>query len=198
MTSVEDAEAEPAPSSSGLRRLAIDTRPLRHPAYRRLFVGSATSFFGSQFTAVAVPVQMYALTRSSLWVGYLGVAALVPLLLFALWGGALADAVDRRRLLLGSSLVMWVGTLSLLAQALLRVGSPVLLLVLVAVQSAGVAVSSPTRGAIIPRIMPKAEVPSANTLNFTAMTGASVVGPLAAGVLIQYDVAWAYSIDAVT
>ncbi len=70
---------------------------------------------------------MFQLTRSSLWVGLLGVAGLVPLLIFALWGGAVADAVDRR-LLLASTLVMWSATLGLLVQALLRVGSPVLLL----------------------------------------------------------------------
>jgi MFS family permease len=178
--------------------IAIDTRPLRHAAYRRIFVGNATSFFGTQFTAVAVPVQMFALTRSSLWVGYLGIAGLLPLLVFAVWGGALADAFDRRRLLLGSSLLMWAVTLGLLAQALVRVNSPVLLLVLVASQSVGVAVSSPTRNAILPRLLPVAEVPQANTLNFTAGTAASVVGPLAAGVLIRYNVAWAYGVDAVT
>ncbi|MEN3305100.1 MAG: hypothetical protein V7603_1302 [Micromonosporaceae bacterium] len=178
--------------------IAIDTRPLRHPAYRRIFVGNATSYFGTQFTAVAVPVQMFALTHSSLWVGYLGIAGLVPLLVFAVWGGALADVLDRRRLLLASSLLMWAGTLCLLAQALIRVNSPVLLLVLVALQSVGVAVSSPTRNAIIPRLLPAAEVPQANTLNFTAGMAASVVGPLVAGVLIRYDVAWAYAVDAVT
>lgn len=180
------------------RRVVIDTRPLRHPSYRRLFVGNATSFFGSQFTAVAVPVQMFALTGSSLWVGYLGLAGLLPLLVFALWGGALADVLDRRRLLLDSSLVMWAGTLGLLVQALMRLDSPVLLLLLVAVQSTGMAVSSPTRNAIIPRLVPVAEVPQANTLSFTASTGASVIGPLAAGALIRYDVAWAYAVDAGT
>jgi hypothetical protein len=56
----------------------------RHPAYRRIFIGDPTSFFGNQLTAVAVPVQMYLLTRSSLWVGYIGIAGLVPLLIFAL------------------------------------------------------------------------------------------------------------------
>jgi MFS family permease len=181
-----------------LRRVAIDTKPLRHTAYRRVFIGNAASFFGTQFTAVAVPVQMFALTHSSLWVGYVGIAGLVPLLVFALWGGAMADAYDRRRLLLTSSLLMWTGTLALLVQALIRVDSPALLLGLVALQSAGVAVTMPTRGAIVPRLVPREEVPQANTLNFTASMAASVVGPLAAGVLIQYNVAWAYGVDSVT
>jgi MFS family permease len=181
-----------------LRRLTIDVRPLRHTAYRRIFVGNTTALLGSQLTAVAVPVQMYALTRSSLWVGYIGIAGLVPLLVFALWGGALADVLDRRRLLLVSSLLSWAVTLALLGQAVLGVRSPVLLLVLVAVQSAAFAVTMPTRSALIPRIVPLAEVPAANTLNFTASTAAGVAGPLVAGLLIHWGVAWAYGVDALT
>jgi MFS family permease len=181
-----------------LRRLAIDVRPLRHAAYRRVFVGNSTALLGSQLTAVAVPVQMYALTRSSLWVGYIGIAGLVPLLVFALWGGALADVLDRRRLLLVSSLLSWAVTLGLLGQAVLGVRSPALLLVLVAVQSAAFAVTMPTRSALIPRIVPVAEVPAANTLNFTASTAAGVAGPLVAGLLIHWGVAWAYGVDALT
>jgi MFS family permease len=195
--STERINARPQPDA-GWRRFAIDVRPLRHPAYRRVFIGNATSFFGTQFTAVAVPVQMYALTKSTLWVGYLGLAGLVPLLIFALWGGALADAVDRRRLLFISSVLMWLCTLGLLAQAVLDVGSGSVLLVLVAAQSAAVAVSSPTRSAIIPRIVDVDEVPQANTLNYTASTAASVAGPLVAAVLIKYNVAWAYGVDALT
>jgi MFS family permease len=189
--------AEPE-SDRRLRSIAIDTRPLRHPAYRRVFIGSSTSLFGSQLTAVAVPVQMYALTRSSLWVGYLGVAGLVPLLVFALWGGALADVLDRRRLFIVSSTINAFVTVALLVQALADVHSPGLLLGLVAVQSAAVAVASSTATAIVPRIVPLAEVPAANTLNFTAGTVAAVAGPLAAGAVIRYDIAWAYTIDAFT
>ena len=205
MTSVDDDEAPSIEDEGGekegpgrWRRVAIDVRPLRHPAYRRIFVGNAASYFGTQFTAVAVPVQMYALTHSSLWVGYLGIAGLVPLLVFALWGGALADVLDRRRLLFASSVLMWAVTLALLAQALLRIDSPVLLLALVAVQSAGVAVSMPTRQAIVPRLVPTGEVPAANTLNYTVGVAAAVVGPLAAGLLIPYNVSWAYGVDALT
>lgn len=163
-----------------------------------MFIGNATSFFGSQLTAVAVQVQMYQLTHSPLWVGLIGVAGLAPLLVFALWGGALADVLDRRRLLLGSSALMWLVTLGLLAQAALGVASPALLLVLVAVQSAAVAVTMPTRSAIIPRIVPFDEIAQANTLNFTISNVATVAGPLAAGLLIQGDIAWAYAVDAAT
>ncbi|ASW57378.1 MFS transporter [Plantactinospora sp. KBS50] len=171
-----------------MARWAIDVRPLRLVPYRRLWLGDAVATYGYQFTAVAVPVEMFVLTRSSLWVGLLGLAGLVPLLIFGLWGGAIADAVDRRRLLLVSSLLAWSGTLGLLIQAVLRVGSPTLLLVLVAVQAVGYAVSSPTRTAIIPRLVPADLVPAANTLRFTTGQAGLVFGPLSAGLIFA---AWA-------
>ena len=165
------------------RSWVIDARPLKTVAYRRMWVGNGVSFFGFQFTSVAVPVEMYAITHSSAWVGLLGIAGLVPLLIFGLWGGAAADVVDRRRLLLASSTVTWLSTLGFLVQALLGVRSGVLLLVLTAVQSAGFAVSSPVRNAIVPRIVPRALVPAANTLNYTTTTAGGVLGPLAAGLI---------------
>ncbi len=197
MTALDARAADKRGTGRFLRRHAIDMRPLRHTAYRRLFIGNAVSHFGFQLTAVAVPVQMYAMTQSSLWVGYLGVAALIPLVVFALWGGAVADAVDRRLLLLASSTLLWASTLGLLVQALLNVGSPALLLALIAVQSTAFAVSSPARQAIIPRLVGSDELAAANTLNFTVFTAASVAGPLAAGlVLLHANVAAAYAVDA--
>lgn len=180
----------------------IDTRPLRAPAYRRMWIGNGVSFFGFQFTSVAVPVQMYAITHSSAWVGLLGVAGLVPLLIFGLWGGAAADVIDRRKLLLASSALAWVSTLGLLAQALIGVRSGWLLLALTAVQAAGFAVSSPARQAIIPRIVPSGLVPAANTLSYTTTTAGGVLGPLAAGLIFGIattgtGVSVAYLVDAV-
>ncbi len=180
-----------------VRRHAIDVRPLRLVAYRRLFIGNAVSFIGFQFTAVAVPVQMFELTRSSFWVGLLGLAGLVPLLVFALWGGAVSDVRDRRTVLLASSALMWLSTFGLLAQALLDLGSPVLLLVLVAAQSAAFAISSPTRQAMLPRLVPADEIAAASTLGFTVSTFGAVVGPLGAGLLLAHgSVAAAYAVDA--
>src|SRR3712207_692407 len=83
------------------RRFFSDTTPLREsPQFRRLYLGQLFAILGSQITVVAVPLQVYLLTRSSLLVGLLGLAQLVPLLLLALVGGAIADKVDRRKLLL--------------------------------------------------------------------------------------------------
>ena len=183
------------------RSWVIDVRPLRVLAYRRMWIGNGVSYFGFQFTSVAVPVEMFAITRSSAWVGLLGLAALVPLLIFGLWGGAAADVVDRRKLLLAGSTVAWVSTTGLLVQALLGLRSPVALLVLTAVQSAGFAISSPARQAIIPRIVPAGLIPAANTLAYTTTTAGGVFGPLAAGLIFG---AWstgtgvtiAYAVDA--
>jgi MFS family permease len=187
--------------AGGGRSWVIDTRPLRVPAYRRMWIGNGVSYFGFQFTAVAVPVEMYSLTGSSAWVGLLGVAGLVPLLVFGLWGGAAADVVDRRKLLLASSMLAWLSTLGLLAQALLGVRSGYLLLVLTALQSAAFAVSSPARNAIVPRIVPTGLVPAANTLNHTTTTAGGVLGPLTAGLIFgltstSTGVTAAYLVDA--
>jgi MFS family permease len=179
-----------------LRRAAIDVEPLRHAAFRRLWLGNSLGFVGFQLTAVAVPVQVYELTGSSFWVGLLGLVGLVPLVMFGLWGGAVADAVDRRLLLLGSSLTLWGCTGGLLVAALLEVASLPLLLGLVAVQAAGFAVASSTRGAIVPRVLPASLVPAANTLSFTASNLGMVLGPLLAGlILARWSFAAAYAAD---
>jgi MFS family permease len=197
-----EPESEPAKprrtARTRLRRLAIDTRPLGMPAYRRLWLGQGVSFVGFQVTAVAVPVQVYDMTRSSLWVGVLGFVNLVPLIVFGLWGGAIADHMDRRRLLFLSSCVMWVATLLLLVQALLGIGSLSLIFGVVAIQAIGFAVASPTRSAIIPRLVDRTLVPAANTLNFTASQFGMLAGPLFAGVLLaHWHYAAAYALDAV-
>ncbi len=185
--------------SGRLRGIAIDTTPLRHLDYRRLFIGQGVSFVGFQVTAVAVPVQVYDISRSSFWVGILGLVGLLPLIVFGLWGGAVADAVDRRKLLLVSATLTWLVTLGLLAQAILALDSLGLILGLVAIQSAAFAVASPTRNAILPRLLDRSEVPAANTLNYTVTNVGTVAGPLLAGVIIAR---WggfpvAYATDAV-
>jgi MFS family permease len=182
-----------------LGRHAVDLRPLASAPYRRLLIGQGTSFIGSMLTQVAVPVQIYVLTRSSLYVGFVGLAGLVPIVIFGVYGGAIADAVDRRRLYLFSSLGAWSVTVALLLQTLLDVRNVGLILGLVVVQSGMFAVASSTRGAIIPRIVDTDLVPAANTLNFTVSNVGQVVGPLIAGVLVglHNGFAYAYGIDAV-
>lgn len=187
-------------SATGLlKRHALDTRPLAVLPFRRLLVGQGTAFIGSMLTQVAVPVQVYELTGSSLYVGLVGFAGLVPIVVFGLYGGAIADAMDRRKLLIWASVGTWVVTLALLAQTVLAVDSVWLILGLVFVQSAMFAVTSSTRGAIIPRLVDTALVPSANTLNYTVSNVGQVVGPLIAGVVVDLHdgFVYAYGADAV-
>src|ERR671917_578639 len=118
--------------------LLLDLAPLRaSPPFRRLVIGLGVSNLGSQLTVVAVGLQVYAITGSTLSVGVLGICALVPLVLLGLYGGALVDAYDRRRVALLSSFGLWVVTIGLAVQAWLRVDSVLLLYALVAIQSAG-------------------------------------------------------------
>lgn len=166
------------------RRIAIDLTPLRHPAFRRLWLGQSVSFIGFQLSSVAVAAQIYDVTSSSFWVGMLGPASLIPLVIFGLWGGAVADAVDRRRLLLWGSVIAWAATVALLLHAVFRLDDVVLMLAAMAVHATGFAITGPVRGAIIPRLVPVAEVPAANTLNFLASSVGAVVGPLIAGVVL--------------
>ncbi len=186
-------------TTNRLRRIAMDTRPLADPVFRRTFAGQGAAVVGTVVTEVAVPVQIYDLSHSSFDVGLAGLAGLVPILVFGLYGGAVADAVDRRRLYLASSALTWTVTLALLAQAVAGFGSVPLILALVAVQSGGFAVSSAVRGAIVPALVPPDLVPAANSLTYTASTVGQVLGPLVAGVLLVLPngFCYAYGADAV-
>ncbi|SDN41423.1 MFS transporter [Actinacidiphila guanduensis] len=181
-----------------LRRMAPDTRPLALPTFRRVFLGQGASSIGTMLTRVAVSVQIYSLSHSSLYVGLAGICGFAPLVVFGLYGGAVADRVDRRVLYLWSSLATWAVTLLLLVQTMLGVGSAALILVLVAIQGGGFAVSSSTRGAIIPGIVPAPLIPAANTLNYAAGTLGDVLGPLLAGILVAlpHGFGLAYGADA--
>ncbi|MFE7074638.1 MFS transporter [Streptomyces sp. NPDC057620] len=184
--------------ASGLRGAALDTRPLAHPVFRRLLIGQSAAYIGTMVTGVTIPVQVYALSQSSLAVGLTGLAGLVPLVVFGLYGGVVADRFDRRVLYLASAFVTWGTTLALLFQAVAALRSVPLILVLVAVQAGAFAMSSAARGAIIPRVVPTPLVPAANTLYFTAGNVGQVAGPLVAGALISLPngYCWAYGADA--
>ncbi len=167
-----------------LGNVVVDTRPLRVAAFRRLWLSGAVTTVGSQLTAVAVPKQVYDLTGSSAYVGLTGAAALVPLLIFGLWGGAIADTVDRRKVLLVSNTGVALTTLGLWAQAFTGVGSVWLVFGLLALNQAFFAINMPTRMAVIARLVPVELLPSAIALNSTMSTFGLVLGPLAAGAIL--------------
>jgi MFS family permease len=180
------------------RGWAIDTAPLRNTAFRRLFLGVAATMLGQQMTLVAVPFQVYALTGSSLLVGVTSMVALVPLIVFGLLGGAISDAMDRRRLMLITSGGAALTSALLAVQALLPGGGNLALLwVLTAFVSAFAAVNQPTRFAVIPQLVGASEVPAANALSMTVRQAGVIVGPLLAGVLIGLgDLFLTYTVDA--
>jgi hypothetical protein len=178
--------------------LLLDLTPLRaSPAFRRLLWGLGISNFGTQLTVVAVGLQVYAITGATLAVGVLGLCALVPLVALGLYGGALVDAYDRRRVALLSSLGLWVVSIALAVQGWLQVDSVLLLYVLVALQSAGFAINNPARSAIIPRLVEPAMLPAANVLQTIAWNVALTTGPLLGAFLVaRWGFGEAYTIDA--
>ena len=181
-------------------RLLLDLAPLRvSPDYRRLWAGTALAQVGSQLGATTVALQVYDLTRSSLAVGLVGLVSFVPLVLLGLYGGALVDVHDRRVVAVRSSLALLLVSAAMAAQAWAHVGSAVVLLALVAVQSAAFAVNSPARAAIVPMLVPPALLPAANALGSLAMTVGMTLGPLLAGLLVgRLGYQAAYTIDVAT
>jgi len=188
---------QPQPVRGG-RSWAIDTTPLRNRAYRRVFGGVAVTMLGQQMTLVAVPYQVYDLTGSSLMVGLTSVVALVPLVVFGLLGGAIADAMDRRTLMVITSIGAAVTSALLAVQALLPGdGNVVVLWLLAAAVSGFAAVNQPARSAVIPAIVGPDGVAAANALAMTVRQAGVIVGPLLAGLLIAVgDLSVLYTIDA--
>ncbi len=182
-----------------MRSWLADTRPLRDPHFRRLWTANIVTVVGAQLTVVAVPAQIYALTGSSAYVGLTGIFGLVPLVVFGLWGGALADVLDRRTILvittagmIGTSALFWL-------QAWLDLGNVWVLLGLFSLQQAFFAVNQPTRSAVLPRLLPLEQLPAANSLNMTVMQAGAIAGPLVGGALIPVlGYSWLYLVDTVT
>lgn len=194
--------SSPAPAPGRVRRFTravfADTTPLRiSHHYRRLWFGTTVSMLGQQMTSLAVAVQVYNLTGSNFSVGLVGLFSLAPLIVFGLLGGAIADSMDRRRLGLIASSGLAVMSLLLAAQAVLDVRQVWLLYAVVAAQSAFFAVNSPTRTAMIPRLLPPEHLPAANALSMLSMTVGMTVGPLLGGLVIGlWDTQTVYVVDA--
>lgn len=183
----------------GIRGLLADTRPLQNRAFRRLWLANIVTVVGAQLTVVAVPAQIYADTGSSAYVGLTGVFGLVPLVVFGLWGGALADVFDRRTLLVVSTLGLIVTSGLFWVQAVTGSTNVWLLLCLFAVQQAFFAVNQPTRSAVVPKLVGPELLPAANSLNMTVFQAGAIAGPLVAGVLIPVlGFSWLYLIDTIT
>jgi MFS family permease len=182
------------------RAVLTDVRPLQVSApYRRLFLGNTVAQLGQQMTNVAVAIQVYALTQSSFYVGLVGVFALGPLIALGLYGGAIADAVDRRTLALVASAGLWATSLALAVQAWLGNGSVWLLYGCVAVQSGFYAVNNPARNAMVPRLLARDLVPAAVALNMASSNLGLTLGPMLGALAVTWQgFGAAYTIDVVT
>ena len=186
--------------SGRVRRLLLDTAPLRRDRdYRWLWSGQVVNGIGNQITRIALPYQVYVLTGSTLAIAALALFQLVPILLFALGAGSLADVMDRRRLLMATQAGLAACSLALIILALTG-GPPVAALFAVAFVAAGLsAVDQPTRSSAIPRLVPPERLPSAIALNQLNFQMASIVGPALGGILIAtVGLAGAYTVDLVS
>lgn len=180
-------------------RMRVDTRPLRHRDYRNLWLGQAISTIGGEIGVVAVPYQVYTLTHSTALVGLLGLASLVPLLVVPLVGGAIADALDRRAVLLRTETGMAAVSGLFLANALLAHPQVWALFVLQGLAVATFSLGRPAMSSLTPRLVPEEEIAAANAVSSVYESLAAVGGPAVGGVLIAaIGVPWTYGIDLVT
>ena len=181
-------------------RIMVDIAPLRESrAFRLLFLAGLITTLGSQLTVVAVPFQVYDLTRSSFQVGLVSLAQLVPLIVGSLIGGSVGDAVDRRKILAFTGILLGFTSAAL---ALNSLGGHPLLWVLYVVPALAAGLngfSGPARIAAIPLLLPARHLVAAYSFSQMVFQVGAVVGPAVAGVLISsVGVPWVYGIDACT
>jgi MFS family permease len=182
-----------------LRALRMDVRPLRDSRdFRLLFVAGTIFYLGGMVSYVAIPFQIYRLTGSNLAVGAVGLVELVPLIVFGLYGGALADHVDRRRLLIGCGVAQAVFTAVLAANAFRDDPSVPLIFVVSALLAAASSMQRPSREALMPRTVRHDQITAANALTGFGMQLGVLIGPAIGGLLIAFvGIGWCFVVDVV-
>jgi MFS family permease len=178
----------------------MDFTPLkRHRDYRLLYIAQCVSFLGGMMTYVALPYQMFQLTHSSFMVGLLGVAELIPLLMTAFVGGALADAVDRKRMVIVTDVFLAGGSVSLALLAYLGAPPVWSLYALAGFMSGLNGLQRPSIDALMPRLVPREDLMAAAALSSFRGSFIMIVGPAIGGVLIaSRGLAFTYSMDALS
>ena len=177
--------------------MLLDLSPLRrHREYRLLYIGQSVSLIGSMMTQVAVPYQVFALSRSSLLVGLLGTAQLMPLLLFALIGGSYADALDRRKLLLWSEAILMTTSAAMAVNAASAHPRVEVLFAAAMVISAVNGFHRPALDALTPRVVEVQDLAAVGALGSLRYSVTAIGGPALAGlVMSRLGIAAAYWID---
>ncbi len=180
--------------------MLLDITPLKISRdYRYLFFGQLISFFGSMMSFVVVPIQMYQLTESSLMVGLIGIAEFVPMFVLAFVGGALADAVDRRKMLRLTEVGQTIVTAILLGNSLLPSPQIWVLFVCVGIHAGLSGLQRPSFEALIPRIVPLEYMTAVSALNSLRYNFSAILSPVIAGFLVAgFGASIAYAIDLIT
>ena len=183
-----------------MARFLLDIAPVRDiPAFRRLWIGSTLSMLGSQFTVIAISLEVFELTGSTFAVGMVGFFALVPLIIAGLYGGSIGDATDRRSAGLWTTFGLFIMTVALAAHAWLDIASVAVLYGIVALHSFAQGLNQPVRGAIVPRLVPMRQLPAANALFQLTMGSCLMVGPLLGALTVAgLGFRWAYTVDALS
>ena len=183
-----------------LRRTLLDLKPLRSsPAFRRLWVSSSVSVLGGQLSALAVLLYVWELTHDPFWVGATSLAHAIPLVVFALAGGSVADAVDRRTLVIWTSTGQLVAAAALAAVVVVGAGRLWLVLALLAVQSTFAAAGAPARRTFAVRLLPPAQLGAGLALTHSAFQASMLVGPALGGVLAgAWGVEVLFALDTLT
>ena len=182
-----------------LRAMRMDVSPLRESRdYRLLFSAGSVFYLGSMVAYVAVPFQVYELTDSNFMVGLIGLVELVPLIVFGLYGGALADHVDRRKLLV----VAGIGQLLLMAgfavNAFSSEPSVPAIFVMAGLYAAVSSLQRPSREALEPRTVRHEQIAAANALSSFGMQFGVLLGPLLGGLLVAYvGIGWCFVVGCV-
>ena len=182
-------ETPPGADRPGLRellaRVAIDTRPLKTSRpFRWLWLGQTVSYIGSQVVGVAVPYQVYQLTGSTLQVGLVSFVELVPLLTLTLVGGSIADAVDRRRLLLWTESLLLLTGVGFVVNASLDEPRVWALFVLAFLAASFFCLGVGAMRSLTPHLVPEEQIVAASNLNGLYSNLGAVAGPAMAGLLI--------------
>jgi len=177
--------------------MVVDVTPLRRdPAFRQLWVGQIGSGLARESARIALPLHVYLLTESAAMLGVLALAQLLPSLVFSLGGGALADAFDRRRLMIAAQVGMGLTTVVLLATALLPDPPTAVIVLCAALLSTCFAVEHPARTSAVPRLVPAERLSAAISITSLNFQLSALIGPAVAGILIATtDVAAAYGLQ---
>lgn len=177
--------------------LRLDTTPLRESRdFRLLFYGGTVFYLGGMVSYVAVPYQLYHLTHSNFAVGALGIVELVPLVVFGLYGGALADHADRRLLLVTTGIAQIALTAALLANAFLPSPKVWLIYLIGALLAAAQSLQRPSREALLPRTVRHDMLTAASAVSSFGRDASVLAGPTIGGLLIQLvGVGWCYAVD---